>query len=370
MFASMSERHGSGGRRRLVWAVPALLGACSGQQVPAAADESLLASPPPGAGVQIGTTEADIQPGTDQQDCHFFQVAELARAGGLDPARPLNLHRVQIAQRPGTHHLNLFRVRTVLNLGPAGGQIQRSTDGAAPCSDSSNWADWPLIANSQDTSFDWTYPEGVANVLQPAEWIMLQSHYVNAFSQKTPRGARVRVNLWTMPAAEVTAELGTMFATKQSVRVCRSNPNPVFHGTCQFNSPDPVHVIGANGHLHSRGVIFDMFSWDGTSITPPDRSAHFYRSNQWHSPLMAHSPELDRVVPPRGGIWYTCRYNWVPPAAEVGGCAGVDADDRQRNNTAEQDLDCCYTFGPRVEMNEHCNAFVYYYPRRDDINCF
>jgi hypothetical protein len=27
--------------------------------------------------------------------------------------------------------------------------------------------------------------------------------------------------------------------------------------------------------------------------------------------------------------------------------------------------DCCYTFGPQVEENEHCNAFVYYYPAAD-----
>ena len=23
-----------------------------------------------------------------------------------------------------------------------------------------------------------------------------------------------------------------------------------------------------------------------------------------------------------------------------------------------------------VEKNEHCNAFVYYYPKQDDVNCF
>ncbi|MDB4942126.1 MAG: hypothetical protein JWP97_1660, partial [Labilithrix sp.] len=32
--------------------------------------------------------------------------------------------------------------------------------------------------------------------------------------------------------------------------------------------------------------------------------------------------------------------------------------------------DCCYTFGPIVEKNEHCNAFVYYYPKQDDVTCF
>jgi hypothetical protein len=351
-------------------AVSLVLAACSGSETVAPpADLSLLAPPAIGSGVQIGSDETDVPPGTDQQDCYFFKVADIARAGGLDPDRPFNLHRVQVAQRPGTHHMNLFRVRTVLKLGPEGGRVQRSTSGTGECSKSGNWSDWPLIANSQDTQLDWTYPEGVGNILQPDEWIMLQSHYVNAFTQKTPGMGRVRVNLWSMPAAEVRAELGTMFATKQSIRVCQSNPTPVFQGTCQFNSSTPVHIIGANGHFHSRGVTFDMHTWDGKSTSPPTRTTRFYRSNQWDSPPMAHSPELDVLAPAQGGIWYTCAYGWVSPHPSIG-CQGVNADDRDRNMTPEAHLDCCYTFGPRVEMNEHCNAFVYYYPKQDNINCF
>src|SRR5436853_424103 len=79
------------------------------------------------------------------------------------------------------------------------GAFQRSKNGKEPCAKSVNWADWPLIANNQNNgSFDWTYPEGVGNPLQPDEWIMLQTHYVNASTQKTPGTAHVDVNLWMM----------------------------------------------------------------------------------------------------------------------------------------------------------------------------
>ncbi len=37
--------------------------------------------------------------------------------------------------------------------------------------------------------------------------------------------------------------------------------------------------------------------------------------------------------------------------------------------TPEDQQDCCYTFGPQVDRNEHCNIFVYYYPRADDVSC-
>ncbi len=63
---------------------------------------------------------------------------------------------------------------------------------------------------------------------------------------------------------------------------------------------------------------------------------------------------LDVKLPPNGGVLWTCDYHWQEPTI---GCAAVDAADPMHAN------DCCYTFGPSVDANEHCNAFVYYYPR-------
>jgi hypothetical protein len=177
------------------------------------------------------------------------------------------------------------------------------------------------------------------------------------------------VNLWTIAPEAVKAELGTLFATKQSVRVCRSNPAPTFQGSCQFNSPDPVRVIGANGHFHSRGKTFDIYAWNGVSTDLPPAADRFYRSQDWSEPPMLHSPELDVVVPARGGIWYTCAFEWRPPDRAVG-CVALNEYDQKRYMTPAENQDCCYTFGPIVEMNEHCNGFVYYYPKRDDANCF
>lgn len=329
-----------------------------------------LDPPPMGQGLQITTGTFDVPPGTEEQDCYFYKVSDLAAAAGL-PAGPVNIHRVQIAQRTGSHHMNLFRVRTVVKLGPDGGAVQKGTNGVGECFKSANWADWPLIANSQSggAQVDWTFPDGVANVLQPDEWVMMQTHFVNASSQTTPgdQGA-VKVNLWSLPSAEVKAELGTVFATKQSIRVCQSNPQPTFDGTCQLNSPDPVTIIGANGHFHSRGREFDMYAWDGVTAQRPDDSARFYQSKAWADPPMLHSPELNRTVPGMQGVWYTCSYQWQPPVDSVG-CTGLNAIDEKKYMTPKDQQDCCYTFGPQVDANEHCNIFVYYYPKKDNVMC-
>ena len=78
---------------------------------------------------------------------------------------------------------------------------------------------------------------------------------------------------------------------------------------------------------------------------------------------------LDVEVPSNAGVWYTCSYDWTPPEASVG-CDGLNAYDETKWKTPKDAQDCCYTFGPIVEKNEHCNAFVYYYPKADDITCF
>jgi|SRR5579872_3219079 len=339
------------------------------------ADPANLAAPPPTQGVQMKTDPFTVAPGTEQQNCYFFRVSDLAHAAGYPSGQPLNVHRVQIVQRVGSHHMNVFRVRTITGLDPAKGAVQTATNGQGACFVSSNWADWPLVANTQQAGDqDWSYPDGVANPLNgsdyPDEWLMLQSHFVNANTQTTQGGTgQVAVNLWTLPADQVTAQLGTLFATDQNIRVCQSNPTPTFSQGCQFHSSQPVTIVGANGHFHSRGKEFDIYSWDGTSLTP-DLDARFYQSLVWDDPPMLHSPALNVAVPANGGIYYSCTYDWQPPPASIG-CDKLNTIDQQKEQAAgaTAPADCCYRFGPQVDTNEHCNAFVYYYPKQDNVIC-
>ncbi len=336
-----------------------------------------LAPPPAGQGVQMTTGAQPVPAGKEIQNCYFYKVSDLLQQAGLDETKPFNLHRVEAFQNDGSHHMNIFRVKTITpeadgGMDPAKGPYL-STDAppeakGGPCFKSSNWADWPLVANTQvDGTLDWEFPEGVANKLQPDEWIMLQSHFVNATTQTTPDGAgEVFVNFWHIPDAEVVHEMGTVFATKQSIRVCQANPAPQFSGGCQINSAEPVTVVGANGHFHSRGKGFDMYAWDGVA-TEPDASASFYSSSDWEEPEMARGDSI-AAIPANGGVLYTCDYQWTEPPAPLT-CADLNAFDAEKYMTPEANQDCCYTFGPQVDRNEHCNIFVYYYPKADDVSC-
>src|SRR5581483_1896713 len=137
---------------------------------------------------------------------------------------------------------------------------------------------------------------------------------------------------------------GTLFATNQNIQVCPGD-NKFFEKTCRV--PNAVTIVGANGHFHSRGTRFSIFQWDQNSGKGP----MFYDNTSWDDPLMATG--LSVPIPEMAGIVYRCEFQ-VPSTA-----CGDPA-----NN-------CCFKFGPKVETSEHCNAFVYYYPKADSaINCF
>lgn len=298
--------------------------------------------------------EFPVAAGEEVQDCYFVTVP----GSGVSP---LWIEKIVTALNPGSHHFNVFRVNTVVNLDGAPGTVVHNGE----CFKAPNWADWPLVVNTQRSDesnpvYTWQLPDGVAHRFTPGEKLMLQVHYVNASTQETPYLGKAAINFHrtTNPAP---IEMGTLFATQQSIRVCQSNPNPTYAGTCSFPSGQSFHIAAANGHFHSRGKEFQTFSWDGVTVQTPPDADRFYRSTSWDDPPMTTG--LDVVIPDGGGIWWTCEYVWQEPSE---GCGALDALDTSGAN------DCCYIFGPKVESGEHCNVFAYYWPKSQsagDIFC-
>lgn len=351
-------------------AVTALVAALAAAVVTGACGDDLSPFEPwllddlaPAEGFSVRTPEFPVASGEEIQDCYFFEVPDLG--GGAD----LMVDRLELALNPGSHHMNLFRVNTIRSLDPAAGEpvtlggLTGTVIHAGECWKSGNWSDWPIVANSQQSAVDqpivdWKLPAGVATRFHPGERLMLQIHYVNTTDQQTPYQGRGGVNFHRSHDGDAM-ELGTLFATQQSIRVCRSNPRPSYKGACRL--PAGAHTVAAaNGHFHGRGVRFQMFAWDGLTTTLPGDAARFYDSPNWAEPRMETG--LSAPIPDGGGVWWACDYRWTEPA---GGCEAVDARDPQHAG------DCCYTFGPIVDTSEHCNAFVYYYPKTaGDVTCF
>ena len=304
--------------------------------------------PQPAQGYQFITGSFAVPKGTETQRCFFFEIPSDV---------PVFVNRFEVAQNVGTHHMNMFRVRTRKNLYGAPGEAVVDDQ----CWVSANWSDWPLIVNSQEAQtgsvnpndpakngyYEWKLPDGVAERFEPHELIMLQTHYVNATTQSTPLNGKVLVNFHSIPVSSVTAEMGTLFGTNQSIRVCPGDTNKYFETSCRISQTSPVTIVAANSHFHSRGTYFSM------SISNPatgDTSAPFYESTSWLDPPMLTN--LSIPVPEGGAVSYHCEYT-------------VPAD-----TCGDPNNGCCFTFGGKVEAQEHCNVFVYYYPKQRDVGCF
>jgi hypothetical protein len=297
---------------------------------------SLAAPATPDDGFQLAIPPFSVGSGEETQRCFFMEVPYDTE---------VFVHRLVVEQTAGSHHMNIFRVKTISNLSGKNGDVV--VDGE--CWKSPNWADWPLVINSQESGeVDWTLPDGVAHQFEPHELLMVQSHYVNATTQMTPAQAEVKINFERLPQASVQNVLGTAFATNQHIDVCPGQVDPMVEASCMLGSSTPVTVVAANGHFHSRGKEFTMSLFDpqtGAAATP------FYKNESWDNPLFDRS--LSVVIPAGGGFDYQCEYEI--PAGDCG----------------DPSMMCCFTFGPKVETNEHCNAFVYYYPKgASDIRCF
>jgi hypothetical protein len=309
-------------------------------------DPGISQAPPAGQGFQLAVAPFDVPAGTDTQRCYFFAVP-----GG--PEQEVWVNKYEIAQPEGSHHMNLFRVNTVRNLGGNPGDVV--IDGE--CFISSNWSDWPLVVNSQKSAnTSWTLPEGVGARFHGGELLMLQTHWVNATTQKTPGKASVAINFWTL-SQPAPNELGTVFATNQNIQVCPGDVDRTFAKSCQLPGTGPIHVIAANGHFHSRGTLFEMFAMDAQG----NEGDRFYTSSSWDDPPMIRSdathPSIAEIAP--GG-----RFEWKCHFDFPTGACGAD-------KTGTPTPNCCYLFGPRVDINEHCNAFVYYWPKSvTDVTCF
>lgn len=301
----------------------------------------LLDPPPASEGFQLNVPEFQVAAGDEVQNCYFYAVPGT-------PGQDVWVNHFKLAANAGTHHVNIFRVKTVVGLGGKPGDVVESKNGMGPCFVSSNWADWPLVANTQDggTTVDWTLPDGVGQKFTPGELLMVQIHFVNATTQQTPEGGAGAMNFYTMKTPP-PMEMGTIFATNQNIRVCPGDTDKSFETHCKTPLTGAT-IIAANGHFHSRGVQFTMNVTDaqGNDMLPQP----FYTSNVWNDPPMIRG--LDVKIPDGGGVSWTCSFS--APAASCG----------DPNNS------CCYTFGGKVESQEHCNAFIYYYPKIQDYSCF
>lgn len=293
-----------------------LLGpSCSGEP-PKPVDPNEVDLPAPSHGVQIQTPLFEVETGKERQHCYWFKLPS-----DVD----LDVTRIEVKYLSGSHHMNLFQTDKDMPDGDGdcftGVFSPMGTNG------------YELLVGSQREAMDWQLPEGVAFKLKAHRQLMLQTHYVNAGSQKTPTGkGRVKVNLHDEPdKSKVKAAMGTMFANNVNVKIPPRQARE-FTTSCQI--PHDATVAALTGHFHSRGRAFSV------NVAADGRAAgeEIYRSRDWDEPPFTVLATPFKL-PAGGALQYTCAF--------------------------QNDTDAEVKFGPKVETDEHCNLFAYYWPADD-----
>lgn len=121
----------------------------------------LQAPASPEQGWQYDVPVFPVEFGEEIQDCYFFEVPY---------DEPVYANKITVAQNEGSHHFNVFRVKTIKGLSGKPGEKVAGGE----CWKSINWSDWPLVSNMQSKGVnEWELPEGVAHRFEPRELLMV-----------------------------------------------------------------------------------------------------------------------------------------------------------------------------------------------------
>jgi hypothetical protein len=276
-----------------------------------------LAAPPPGEGVQISIGPFDVPPGTEVQKNFFMK---------LPVDEDVAISRIQIAYPQGSHHCNLFK-----------SDRHQAPDHVEDTFDAVAYDLYDMFAAAQTGNMDWTFPEGVVLRLKKRHQLIVQTHWVNGVTQRTPGDkGQVKINLWFAKDAEKAQNLGMLFAINKNLDILphTTTKEKKFVDLKRLGFDQDVKILAMTGHFHSRGRAFEISRLDGD--TPTEQ---LYRSDNWDEPpFKQYEPHLDLKAGER--LLYT--------------------------STFVNDSDMVIKFGPKVETQEHSNLFMYFYPGPPD----
>lgn len=246
----------------LTLALPALVG-CGGTEpdAPGAPQEELLAPPEAGKGVQFKMV-TKLEAGTEAEHCMFVKA----------PAEGMYVQRDEVRYSKGSHHFLLYQ--TSYDEIPTAKQDGTAVDtsGVFDCSDgaTNGWAVEKLVAGSQnaDGASMLSFPEGVAMKVRPGAVLLMNAHYINAST--TTIEPEVRVNLYTVPEAEVQTEGDILFLYNPFIHV-----GPMGQSRARMRCPvhKDITISNVQSHMHARGVSY------AASIV--GEAEPFYTSNEW-----------------------------------------------------------------------------------------
>jgi hypothetical protein len=227
----------------------------------------LLPPPPAGQGVQI-VMKSTIDAGFETERCMFYRV----------PADGLYVNREEVRYTPGSHHVLVFKTSyTDVPTTTLRGETV-DTAGVFDCGANGATGDWDVVgaaggAQSADgpPGVD-GLPSDTAFKIDGGTLLLINAHYLNAGDK--PLDAEIFINLYTIPAAQVTREAGIFFLYNPFIHVPAQSSGQA-REVCPLSAD--VTLVNAQSHMHARGVdyVADLLDASGAKMQ------EIYTSRSW-----------------------------------------------------------------------------------------
>jgi hypothetical protein len=250
----------------------------------------------------------------------------------------MNINSQNVRYSDGSHHMLIFSTSyTELPTVNKHGQVVDTADGnvfACPEGPAPDWNLTGVIGGSQNPEWDpKPLPEGVAVVVPPNSWIIINMHMLNSTPESV--SACVKNNFGTIPTDEVEHEAGFLFWYNPFITVPAQGTS---RATLRCPIIEDITVLNGQSHMHSRGSGYVAKLFDGEGNYVED----IYHSNDWETPVpIDYEPALQ--IPAGHSIEYTCEY--------------TNAEERTVNQGLKTTDEMCMFIGmyyPRSAYQDDC----------------
>jgi hypothetical protein len=269
---------------------------------------SLLDPPAAGQGVQYRMVST-LDPGQEIERVQFFQV----------PPEGLMVNREEVRYTPGSHHVLIYTTpyTSIPTMDINGNTVDTSGVIDAPRGGTADWHIDGVIAGSQSADAPPVVdhlPSNVAVKVAGGTVLLMNTHYLN--TSQEPLQVEARINLYTVPAAQVTQEAGVLFYYDPIIRV-PGNASSYAEMACPVASD--ITLVTLQTHMHARGIGGQAFVIPPGSSTPQS----IYTSDSWQSPpVNSFSPALQ--IKAGSTLDYHCNYQNTQPNTVLQGLTTKD----------------------------------------------
>jgi Copper type II ascorbate-dependent monooxygenase, C-terminal domain len=282
----------------------------------------LLAPPAADEGVQYRMIST-IESGQEIERCQLF----------VAPKEGFFVRKDEVRFTAGSHHVLLYRTpytqlptENLKGVKLDGTKIHDCADGAT-----AEWDVNGVLAGSQSGDGDsmlGELPEGVAVKVNPGTVLVMNTHYLNASSEKVDADARI--NLYTLPPAQVKTEAGMLFYYNPFIHIPENGS-----ATARMRCPvqQDISLVRVQSHMHRRGVGFAAYLGESDGSSPQE----IYTSTEWERvPAKAFTPLLQ--IKAGQTIDYRCEYQ--------------NSEARTINQGLSTKDEMCMLIGPYYPRNE------------------